>query len=71
MEWNDFGSFGRGSPGEHFCDIILKSGHWSGRGCHLKVFIFLALSSGGRFVQWSGTILAISVEGEIILKSGH
>ena len=28
------------SPKEHFCDIILKSGHWPARICHLKVFCF-------------------------------
>ena len=28
---------------EHFCEIILKSVHWSRRRCHLKVFLFLAL----------------------------
>ena len=27
---------------EDFCEIILKSVHWSTR-CHLKVFLFLAL----------------------------
>ena len=36
MEWNDFGNFGRGSPKEHFCEIILKSGHWPMRRCCLK-----------------------------------
>ena len=28
---------------EQFCEIILKSVHWSGKRCHLKVFLFLAL----------------------------
>ena len=36
-------NFDRWSPKEHFCEIILKSGHWSRRRCHLKVFLFLAL----------------------------
>ena len=36
-------NFDRGSPKEHFCEIILKSGHWPRRRCHLKVFLFLAL----------------------------
>ena len=36
-------NFDRGSPKEHFCEIILKSGHWSRRTCHIKVFLFLAL----------------------------
>ena len=43
MEHNDFSNFGRGSPKEHFCKIILKLGHWSRRRCHLKVFLLLAL----------------------------
>ena len=42
-EWNHFGSFGRGSPKEHFCEIILKSGHWPSR-CCLMVFLFLAFA---------------------------
>ena len=33
----------RRSPKEHFCEIILKSGFWPRRKCHLKVFLFLAL----------------------------
>ena len=52
MERNHFSNFGRGSPKEHF----LKSGHWPRRHC-FKVFLFF--TSGGHFVQWSGTILAI------------
>ena len=36
MEQNNFINFGRGSPKEHFCEIILKSGHWPKRRCHLK-----------------------------------
>ena len=67
----------RGSPKEHFRKIILKSGHWS-RSCHLKVFLLFFFSSGGHFVQWSRTILALFVRGspkkhfcEIILKSVH
>ena len=44
MEWKDFSTFGRGSPKEHFCEIILKSVQWSRRRCHLKVFfLFFAL----------------------------
>ena len=42
-EQNDFSNFGKGASEEHFCEIILKSGHWPGRRCHLKVFLFLAL----------------------------
>ena len=37
-------NFGRGSPKEHFCEIILKSGHLPRR-CLLKVFQFLALAA--------------------------
>ena len=40
---NDFSSFGRGSPKDHFYESILKSVHGSRRRCHLKVFLFLAL----------------------------
>ena len=36
MDWNDFSNFGRGSPKEHFWEIILKLGHWSRRRCRLK-----------------------------------
>ena len=39
-ERNHFSNFGKGSPKEHFCKIILKSGHWPRRRCHLKVFYF-------------------------------
>ena len=42
-EWNHFSNFGRGSPKEHFCKIILKAGLWPSRRCCLKVFLFLAL----------------------------
>ena len=41
-EWNQFSNFGKGALEEHFCEIILKSGHWHGI-CRLKVFLFLAL----------------------------
>ena len=76
VKWNHFSNFGKGSPKEHFCEIILKLGHWPRRRCCLNVFsIFSSIS---HFVQWSGTILAILIEGhpkkhfcEIILKSGH
>ena len=56
-----FHNFGRGSPKEHFCEIILKLGHWPRRRCRLKVFFFI-FSFGGDFVQQSRTILAILVE---------
>ena len=38
-------NFDRGPPKEHFCEIILKSVHWSQRRSHLKVFLFLALAA--------------------------
>ena len=41
---------------KHFCEIILKSGHWPQRRCCLKIFCFSNFSSGGQLVQWSGTI---------------
>ena len=36
VEWNDFRNFGRGSPKDHFCEIILKSSHWPRNRCRLK-----------------------------------
>ena len=51
------GKTGRGSSGE----IILKLAHWPKRRCRLKGFSIF--SSDGHFVQRSGTILAILVEG--------
>ena len=53
-------NFGKGSPKKHFCEIILKSGHWFRRRCHLKVFSIF--SSGSHFVQGNGTIFAILEE---------
>ena len=38
VEQKHFSSFGRGSPKEHFCETILKLGHWPRRGCHLEFF---------------------------------
>ena len=35
-----FTNFGRGSTKDNFFEIILKSGHWPKRRCHLKVFLF-------------------------------
>ena len=63
MEQNDFSNFGRGSPKDHFCEIILKSVHWSRRRCRLKVCSIF--SSGGNFVQSRITILAILLEGHL------
>ena len=75
MEQKDFSNFGRGSPKEHFCEIILKSGHWSRRRCYLKVFLFLALAA---FCSVERNNFSNFDRGspkghfcEIILKSGH
>ena len=61
MEHNYFSNFGRGLSKEHFCEIILKLAQWPRRRCWLKGFSIF--SSDGQFVQRSGTILAILVEG--------
>ena len=34
-----------GYPKENFCEITLKSVHWSRRRSHFKVFLFLALAA--------------------------
>ena len=60
-EQNHFSNFGKRALEEHFCEIILKSGHKPGRRWPLKVF-FSIFSSGSHFVQPSWTILAILVE---------
>ena len=33
---NDVCNFGRMSPKEHFCEIVLKSGHWLMGSCRLN-----------------------------------
>ena len=45
MERNGLSSFGRLSPKEHSCIIILKSMNWLRRRSRLKVFLFLALAA--------------------------
>ena len=40
---DQFSNFGKGSPKEHFCEIIFKLVYWSRSKCHLKFFLFLAL----------------------------
>ena len=60
VEQNYLCNFGRGYQEEQFCDIILNLDQWFTR-CRLKKF--LIWSSGGPFVQRSGTICAILVEG--------
>ena len=61
MEQNHFSKTGRGSSKEHSGEIILKLAHWPGRRCCLKGFSIFSFD--GHFVQWSGTILVILVEG--------
>ena len=61
MERNDFSNFGRGSPKEHFYEIILKSGQLAYEDMLFTGFFYFC--SGGHFVQRSGTILAILVKG--------
>ena len=57
MELNHFSNFGRGSPKELFCEIILSLGE------DVIYSFFSIFSSGNHFVKWSGTFLAILVEG--------
>ena len=52
-EQNHLCNFGRERHEEQFCDIILNLDQWFRR-CHLKIFPIW--SSGGSFVQRSGTI---------------
>ena len=51
----------RGSSKKHSCEIILNSANWPRRRCCLKGFSIFSFDS--HFVQRSGTILAILVEG--------
>ena len=60
-EQNRLSNFGRGLIKEQSCEIILKSVHRFSRWNHLKLFSIY--SPGGHFVQWSGTVRAILVEG--------
>ena len=60
-EKNHLCNLGKGYYEERICEIILKLDQWFRRKYHLKVF--LIWSSGSPFVQWSGTICAILVEG--------
>ena len=50
---------------KHFCEIILKSGHWPRRRCCLKDIFLFFFSSGGHLVQQSRTILEILVNGRM------
>ena len=58
---NHLWNFGRRHHEDQFCEIILNLNQWFKRKCCLKVF--LICSSGSSFVQQSGTICAIMVEG--------
>ena len=60
-EQNHLCNFERCHHEEQFCEIILNLDQWSRRRSCLK--IFLIWSSGSPFVQRSGTICAILVEG--------
>ena len=62
-EGNHLCNFGRGYQEEQFSEIILNLDHCFRRRCVLK--IFLIWSSGIPYVQPSGTICAILVEGII------
>ena len=75
VQQNHLSNDGRWSTKEHFCKIIMISGHWPTR-CCLKVFLYLALvailfsrakafSNFGRGPITEGTLC------EIILISGH
>ena len=58
---NHLCNFDRRHHAEQFCEIILNLDQWFRRESFLKVF--LICSSGSPFVQRSGTICAILVEG--------
>ena len=60
-ERNHLVNFGRGLYEEHFCEIILNLDQWFRKKFCLK--IFLIQRSSGPFVQRSGTICAVFVEG--------
>ena len=60
-EQNHLCNFGRRHCEEQFCEIIMNLDQWFKRRSRLK--IFLIWSSGGPFVQRSGNICAILVEG--------
>ena len=60
-EWNHLCNYGRGYHEEQFCEIILNLGQWFRRRCVLKIFPIWSFSD--HFVQPSGTICAILVEG--------
>ena len=61
VEPNHLCNFGRMHHEEYFCENILNLDKWFRRKCCLN--IFLIWSSGSPFVQWSGIICFILVEG--------
>ena len=61
MERNDFSNFVRGSPEKHFCEIILKSGHWPRRQYRLKKL----LTDGRTVGQISITMTHLERSGEL------
>ena len=73
VQWS-FSNFGRETLNEYFCEIILKSVHWSWRRCHLKMFLFLALvailfSGADRFSHFCEIFFlnrAIGLGGDVI-----
>ena len=69
MERNHFNNFGRGSLKEHFCEIEnrpLAKEEMLFKGFFLFFFFFFFFFSfGSHFVQRSGIILAILVEGHL------
>ena len=76
VQQNHLNNNGRWSPKEHFCEIIMISGHWPTRRCCLKVFLFLALVAilFSRAKVFSNLVEDPSPKAhfcEIILKSGH
>ena len=69
-------NLGRGHHEERFCEIILNLDQWFRRRSHLKIFLIhrsgdpcikhretVCAISVEAFVQWSGTICAVLVEG--------
>ena len=61
VEWNHLCNWGRRHHAEQFYENILNLDQWFSRRFCLK--IFLIWSSGGPFIQQSGTICAILVKG--------
>ena len=54
-------NFGEGLSKKHFCEIILKLGHWPRSKCCVKVFFLILALAAGHLVFWSATILVILV----------